>query len=169
MAKITCTSCKEEKYIDCFHKGERRCKPCRKEKAAKYYLSNRERILKRTASYNKANPEVSRKAMTKYRKNNPNKDKEWKDNNRDKIRMYWQKRYAAKKNSVPSWLDEDDNFLLQEIYDLCEMRNRMTNEVWEVDHIVPLQGKGVCGLHVPWNLQVLTREQNRLKGNKHYG
>jgi 5-methylcytosine-specific restriction endonuclease McrA len=60
----------------------------------------------------------------------------------------------------PTWLDEFEELWLEEIYDLASLRKR------EVDHIIPLKNSRVCGLHVPWNLQLLTRSENAKKNNK---
>lgn len=62
----------------------------------------------------------------------------------------------AKLNCLTEW----DLFYISELYDIASKRNL------EVDHIIPLKHDLVCGLHVPWNLQLLTRKENAMKSNK---
>ena len=76
------------------------------------------------------------------------------------------KRRAAKNNRTPPWLTEDDLWLMREAYSLRALRDRVTGAKWHVDHIVPLRGMNVCGLHVPSNLQVIPAALNLAKGNK---
>jgi hypothetical protein len=66
---------------------------------------------------------------------------------------------ARKKQACPSWTDLD---VIEKIYAGCP-------DGHDVDHIVPLKGEVVCGLHVPWNLQYLPLGENRRKKNKFEG
>jgi len=76
------------------------------------------------------------------------------------------KQRADRINRVPAWLTEEDNWMMREAHHLARLRTEMTGVWCDVDHIIPLNGKKVCGLHVPSNLQVITHSSNSRKGNK---
>ena len=75
------------------------------------------------------------------------------------------KRQAAKIQRTPNWLTEDDLWLMQQAYELAALRTTMFGFPWHVDHILPLQGKYVSGLHVPNNVQVISGAENTRKNN----
>ena len=79
------------------------------------------------------------------------------------------KRRAAELQATPKWLTKTDFTLIECKYSVAAMFSKYSGEPHAVDHIVPLQGKTVCGLHVPWNLQVMTVSDNLKKGNRFYG
>lgn len=92
--------------------------------------------------------------------------KVWKVTNRHLVNAAYKKRYAAKKRRTPSWLTADDFWMMEQAYELAQLRNKATGLEWHVDHIVPLQGANVSGLHVPANLQVILAAENLSKGAK---
>lgn len=71
---------------------------------------------------------------------------------------YFRKLYRA----WPDWVSDHPDF--KAVYDEAKRRRERGEDV-QVDHIVPVCSDIVCGLHVPWNLQVITRQENRAKGN----
>lgn len=70
--------------------------------------------------------------------------------------------------ATPAWLKAEDLAKIRGIYSEATRRSQESKVKHEVDHIVPLQGEGVCGLHVPWNLRILTKSENNRKGSKGY-
>ena len=68
---------------------------------------------------------------------------------------------------MPKWLTESDLLHIKCKYQLASMLSKNTGEEWQVDHIIPLNGKFVSGLHVPNNLQVITAKENQQKLNKY--
>lgn len=76
------------------------------------------------------------------------------------------KRRAVKLKATPPWLTDEQLLEIKLLYLFVAERRKITGLDLEVDHIIPLQGENVCGLHVPWNLQVLTASENASKGNR---
>lgn len=162
-----CSKCKEEKSFDNFHKNtcnkdgyNYQCKTCRKEGCAKYFSS--------------LSQEEKQKRVEQKRK--------WAGANKERVREYskiysqknlplraaaQKKREAAKKKRMPPWLTSSDLLRIRCYYQVAAMRSKETGFKWHVDHIVPLQGDNVSGLHVPWNLQVIPALENLRKHNKH--
>ena len=114
-------------------------------------------------------PETARNAILAWREANKEHYSkyfsEYAKANRGKVNAKWMKRDAAKKNRTPAWLTDDEHWMIQQAYDIADKRTQMLGVPFHVDHIVPLQGKTVSGLHVPWNLQVITAKENRMKLN----
>lgn len=86
----------------------------------------------------------------------------WAQNNKDKVAAQTRRYRAAKKNRIPSWADRS---AIDEFYLAAQVRSE-NNEALSVDHIIPLCGRLVSGLHVQNNLQLLTRAENTRKNNK---
>lgn len=104
--------------------------------------------------------------VNKWVQKNPEKRKanlkKWSSENPDKCNAQTAKRRATKLNATPAWADP---FLIREAYSLARLRTKVFGFKWHVDHIVPLQSKKVCGLHVENNLRVIPAINNRRKSN----
>lgn len=124
---------------------------------------NRERVHAARDAWRKANPEKARatvraslaKHKDKYR---PAKLAYYAAHRGEFIARAG-KRRAAQIQATPPWLTDEHHAAILKIY-------RDAPAGYEVDHIIPLQGKTVSGLHVPWNLQPLPMAENRAKSNK---
>lgn len=76
---------------------------------------------------------------------------------------------TRKRNAAPPWLTKTMKDQMLSFYREARMLTKQTGEAHHVDHIEPLNGKDACGLHVPWNLQVLLGKKNLSKGNRREG
>ena len=95
------------------------------------------------------------------------RNRKWASNNKGIINFYTNKRYTAKKQRLPIWLTKDNLKQIKALYKLASSLTKSTGVPWHVDHIIPLQGKNVSGLHVPENLQVIEGIINISKHNRY--
>ena len=133
-----------------------------------YYLKNKEKLKLKDKEYRKNNKEtisLRRKLQRirdaeQYKKISKEAKKRYKEKNRERYillnRQQCAKRRAKKLQAIPKFADLNK---IKEIYKNCP-------KGYEVDHIIPLQGKNVSGLHIETNLQYLPMRENRVKSNK---
>lgn len=126
-----------------------------------YYAEHKEQQSASIKRWGLNNPERIRQIQQKWYRLNSEKAREksrkWAKNNNAKTAAYEALRRARKRKATPTWANHSAISLF---YEQAESHG-MT-----VDHIVPLQGKNVCGLHVENNLQLLTKSENSSKRNK---
>lgn len=79
---------------------------------------------------------------------------------------YEARRRALKLKACPKWLSTYDKEGILVHYELAKLLSIYLGTKMEVDHIIPLRGINVSGLHVPWNLQIMAKEGNMKKGNR---
>jgi hypothetical protein len=184
----TCGKCKEAKPLDLFGKNKALkdglhycCKICKNEMVKKIRATpegrEKHRAATREASRKiRETPEglekqrksgrvaYHKKCATpegreKYRNANRKSGLVWAKNHPEKALANVNKRRAIKLQAIPKWFDKDKVDLVYAKAKLWGMH---------VDHVIPLRGKNVCGLHVWENLQLLNESLNKSKGNRHY-
>ena len=110
--------------------------------------------------------QYSAKAYQRTRSTHDERTKQWYRDHPEIANAKNARRRAALMNATPAWLTRDHLLEIQKFYRDAQRKARATGIEHHVDHIVPLKSSIVCGLHVPWNLQVLTGSENSRKRNK---
>lgn len=159
----------------------KKCMKCLKEKSYKRFdicnkIKNSRRSICRLCwlenkkEYNASRIELDNKCKNTWAKNNPEKVKiarnKWKEKNIGKVKA---DRANAKERiaiATPKWLNKIHKKAIEAKYEMAELKTLAYGISYNVDHIIPLRGETVCGLHVPWNLEVITAKENAYKSNR---
>lgn len=159
------------------------CSPCQNRERVRIWVSLNKDRRKRHKGYggtneskrkwakSEAGMENARKRTVAWYWRNPKRAREMnnirakkyyaEDNTKWVVRAMLRKKDI--KQATPPWVDKDELFA---IYTESKAITKETGIQHHVDHIVPLHGETVCGLNVPWNLRIITAEENLAKRNK---
>ena len=151
---VSCGTC-----ADCFPAIQaayrKRTRAARSQYNAAWSAANRDKNAAKTARYRARNPERHRLLCLQNRQNN-----------RHKFRATVAERRAAKKRASPPWLTAQQKAQMIYLYREAVLAGILFGVLHQVDHIQPLRGRDRSGLHVPWNLQILTARDNLVKQHK---
>jgi hypothetical protein len=140
------------------------------EATKKWRTENKEHVKDLIKTWNTNNKERAQKVAEIWRNSNKehikSRHKKYYERNKSMYIAKGAKRRAGKLRATPPWLTKKHLDEIKEIYAIAEELQWLSEEPLEVDHIIPLQGKNVCGLHIPINLQIVPRSANRAKSNK---
>ena len=151
--KGSCVECmKEDWAIDNERRKDKPKSEAAKAAGRRYYEKNKEAVKAR--------------AMARPK----NEVREYKDRHKTLNPDYYKSLNSVRKRrhrkATPPWLTDDQKLLMRKLYLQAIELTKITGERYVVDHIVPLINDSVCGLHVPWNLRVITQDENLKKSNK---
>lgn len=160
--------CGLEKSFEQFAKGNgkfgltSRCKECKKlykpnsnEYSRAYYHATHEKRL-----------ETKRKSYMKHQAKRRAETAEYDRTHRVEKTAREALRRAQQLQATPLWLTDEHKAEIEAIYQLRDELTKESGIIYHVDHIDPLVSDKLCGLHVPWNLRVITAEENLKKSNK---
>jgi len=157
-----CADCKAFRY---------RPKPGRAAYKAEWAKQNKDKCSAYSKKWIAANKEQRKSIVKAWRDRNPEKvaainakaGRKWAANNKGQRNASVRARVMAIRNRMPSWANRKE---IAAFYAEAQRMTVATGVPHEVDHIIPLQGQFVSGLHVPENLRVIPRSINRSKRNK---
>ena len=151
--KGVCVECMKEDWVtDNERRKEKPKSEAAKAAGRRYYKKNREAVIARAAA--RPHEEV-RQYKQKYKDENP-----------ELYKALNSVRKRRHRSATPKWVTKEQKLEMRKLYLSAQRLTKLTGERYVVDHIVPLINPGVCGLHVPWNLRVMTQEENLKKSNK---
>lgn len=154
----TCPHCQQEKPLDQFYKRSDRdsyhswCKTCKHESGKRWVAKNKDR-----------HHELTRSWYAKNREQHLANSKAYYEANKENYLEYYYARQERTKRATPPWVDRME---IRAFYAEAQRLSAETGIQYDVDHIVPLKGKTVSGLHVPANLRVIPSSENKRKAAK---
>lgn len=171
----TCLECGESKELSAFSRysakretRRNKCKTCAQNEVALWKVQNPEKVKASSKKWHEGRKEVNNKRSSAYRAANPEKVKKvvsnWKKKNKGLVNFYNVMREQRIFQATALWADLEK---VKQLYKLAAT----WNEIWpedpvHVDHIIPLKGKNVSGLHTELNLRIIRAADNIRKSNK---
>ena len=151
--KGSCMECLKLEWADSNEKRKDKPKSeAAKEAGRRYYERNRALVIARA----QARPVEAKRAYKQlYKQNNP-----------ELYKALTSFRRKRNQQATPKWLTFAQKKEIRSLYMIAQTTSQITGIQYVVDHIIPLIHEDVCGLHVPWNMQVMTQEENLKKSNK---
>ena len=151
--KGVCVECmKEDWVVDNEKRKEKPKSEAARAAGRRYYQKNREAVIARASA---RPPEEVRAYKDRHKHANP-----------EYYKALTSVRKRRHRNATPPWVTKEQKLQIRQLYLEAQRLTKLTGERYVVDHIVPLINDAVCGLHVPWNLRVMTQEENLKKSNK---
>ena len=151
--KGACVECiKEDWKTDNEKRKDKPKSEAAKQAARRYYEKNREAVKARASARPK---KETNQYKVKHKGSNP-----------EYYKALTSVRKRRHRSATPKWITPEQKLTMRQLYLHAQALTKMTGERYVVDHIIPLISPDVCGLHVPWNLRVITQEENLKKSNK---